>query len=209
MTKNKYCTFYIVRHGQTDWNVENLIQGHSDRELNELGRDQAEQLAKQFKNIKFDLIFSSDLWRAKQTAEIIALNHKLVVNSTKLMRERSFGKLEGKHRNEFGLILETITKMSETETYKYRPYKDYETDEEVISRIVTFFREVAISSPGKTILVATHGGLMRTLLRHVGFVNYKELPFDAIENTAFIKLRSDGVNFVIDETKGIKKVKNI
>ena len=67
---------YLVRHGQTDWNIEKKhTQGHTDIPLNENGKKQAEQLAQSISNLKIDKIISSDLLRAKETAEII--NKKL------------------------------------------------------------------------------------------------------------------------------------
>lgn len=69
----EYCTLYIVRHGQTDWNVRKIIQGHSDIPLNTEGQEQARVLAESLKNVHFDKIISSDLVRAKRTAEIVAL----------------------------------------------------------------------------------------------------------------------------------------
>ena len=62
---NKMTTFYIVRHGQTDWNVDRIVQGHKDSELTASGRAQAKDVAEKFKEIQFDHVFSSDLLRAR------------------------------------------------------------------------------------------------------------------------------------------------
>ena len=69
--KQKYCTLYIVRHGQTDWNVQKLLQGQQDSALTELGITQAKELQETLREIHFDGIFSSDLLRTKKTAEIM------------------------------------------------------------------------------------------------------------------------------------------
>ena len=63
---------YIVRHGQTDWNVEGRNQGRTDIELNETGIKQAEEIAKKLEGKKFDMVFSSPLKRAYKTAQIIS-----------------------------------------------------------------------------------------------------------------------------------------
>src|ERR1041385_1316907 len=92
---NNCATFYLIRHGQTDWNKEHLLQGIVDNVLNEAGERQAKELAKTLHHVHFDLAFSSDLLRAKRTAEIILLEKKVHVETTKLLRERAFGKHEG------------------------------------------------------------------------------------------------------------------
>jgi len=86
---------YIVRHGETDWNVKELLQGHADIPLNKFGEEQAKQLAKKLTKVNFAIAFTSDLLRAKKTAEIIALEKKIVVRTTKTLRERYFGHFEG------------------------------------------------------------------------------------------------------------------
>lgn len=86
---------YIVRHGETEWNVRKLLQGQKDSNLTEKGKEEAERLAKKFKDTPFDAIFSSDLLRAKRTAEILAVEHNLAIQTNKLLRERHFGRLEG------------------------------------------------------------------------------------------------------------------
>ena len=89
-----FCTIYLVRHGETDWNVKNIIQGQIDIPLNKKGENQALEIANELKDIHFDAIFSSDLSRAKRTAEIIATERKLAVVATKTLREMYFGKFQ-------------------------------------------------------------------------------------------------------------------
>ena len=100
-----YCTIYLVRHGETEWNEKKLIQGYSDIPLNKKGELQAKQLGQEFNNIYFDAVFSSDLLRAKNSAEIIILEKKLTVATTKVLRERFFGRFEGSSLNELRRIL--------------------------------------------------------------------------------------------------------
>ena len=86
---------YIVRHGQTDWNVQHKAQGRSDIPLNETGRRQAEELRDKIKDIKFDAVYASPLKRARETAEIATDGEYKIVFDDRLM-ERSFGDFEGK-----------------------------------------------------------------------------------------------------------------
>lgn len=183
------CNFYIVRHGETDWNVKGLIQGHSDIELNKKGEKQAKLLKKELRNIKFDIVFSSDLLRAKRTAEIIALEKSLVIQTTKVLRERSYGRFEGKS-------VDIIADID---------YPDIESDEQIIARFLTFLRETAAANSNKTILVVCHGGIMRVLLSHLGFSERKDPINIQIENGGYINLHSDGIDFFIRDTKGIIK----
>ncbi|MFH1427854.1 MAG: histidine phosphatase family protein, partial [Patescibacteria group bacterium] len=197
-----YCTIYIVRHGQTDWNVKRLIQGESDIPINCAGKKQAEDLRSFFNGINIDAVFSSDLIRAKKTAEIITLNRKLTIKTTKLLRERRYGKFDGKTWEETKEIFETWDKLDEKGRLTFRPAKDYETDEETIGRFITFLRETAAVYPGKTVLIVSHGSIMRIALNHLSGENFLT---GAISNSAYIKLKSDGVDFFIEDLVGIKK----
>lgn len=205
--KNKsFCTFYIVRHGETEWNRSGKLQGHGDSDLTELGVRQAKSVARELKNVEFDHIYSSDLLRAKKTAEIIALEHKLAIKTTKLLRERNWGKYEGKNREVFIDINKLVAELTRKERFSFKINPEIESDEEIVSRLITFIREVAVGNPNKTMLVATHGGIMRAFLIHIGFGDYESLKTNMIENTAYFKLISDGVEFYIEKTKGIHKV---
>lgn len=201
--RKKYCTFYIVRHGQTEWNVKRIIQGRYDSPLTKIGLNQIDVLAQELKELKFDAAFSSDLLRAKRTAEIIALEHNLAVETTKHLRERDFGIFDGKPTDLIRSHEKLIDKLSDEERKTRKPWEGFESDEEVIGRIFTFLRETAVAFSSKKVLVVTHSVVIRVILIHLGFATYKTLPPGTVENTAYIKLLSDGVDFFIDETKGI------
>src|SRR5687768_16876002 len=88
-------TLLLARHGETDWNRELRIQGSSDIALNDLGRDQARALAEELAELALDAIYSSDLRRARETAEAVAAQHGLDVRLDPRLRERAFGSWEG------------------------------------------------------------------------------------------------------------------
>jgi len=183
------------------------MQGHQDIPLNKTGEEQAKQLAKKIQSVKFAGAFSSDLLRAKKTAEIIILEKKLMVKTTEALRERKFGRFEGTRWREnktYQKLLSRFLKLSYKERYNKKPYEDTESDEELMGRFINFLREVALAYPGKNILVVTHGGVMRAFLIHLGYGSYETLPFGSIGNTALIKLASDGVDFFIEETFGVR-----
>lgn len=195
-------TFYIVRHGKTEWNKKGFIQGHKDSKLTHEGEAEAYALGKELKDIKFDLVFSSDLLRAKRTAEIIALEKKLAVETTKLLRERSFGSFEGKHYSTLSTYDMLYKELGDEKKYTYE-YEDVESDERMLTRIITFLRETAIAHPSKKILVVTHGNIMYELLVKIGFGTHENFPLKAIGNTGYFVMESDGVDFEIIRTSRI------
>lgn len=190
--KKNISTIYIVRHGETEWNTKRLIQGHGDSPLTKAGVKQAKNLAKRLKNISFDAVFSSDLLRAKRTAQIITQEKKTAVKTAQALRERSFGRFEGKQIDEFRKELQ-------------RDFEEYESDEELMQRFIPFLREATITYVGKKILIVTHGGVMRSFLVHLGYGTPAELTWGTVKNSAFIKLLSDGVDFFLKEVVGVEK----
>lgn len=197
---SNYCTIYIIRHGETDENLNHIIQGQYNSILNTTGKQQAKNAAEKLKDIHFDHIFSSDLARTKETAEAIAIERNLAIQTTNVLRERRWGRLEGKSTKLIHEIEKLKATLSKEDKLKYKPHPEIESDEEITSRMMTFLREVAVGYPGKTILVVSHGGLIRALLNNLG----KEAAHGAASNTAYIILESDGVDFFIKSMYGIK-----
>ncbi len=204
MENSNFCTLYIVRHGETDWNKRRVVQGHTDIPLNPNGEIQAKDLGLTLKGIFFDAVFSSDLIRAKRTAELITLEKKLAIQTTKLLRERSFGILEGKSVEGLLSQWELMKTLDKAKRANYKINESAESDEELFGRFSTFVREIAAAYVGKTVLVVSHGGVLRSLLFHLGAASYEEDI--RIKNTAYIKLRTDGVEFFIEEVHGVVKI---
>lgn len=207
-----YTTFYIVRHGQTDWNLKGVLHGgNANTSLNTTGKQQAQELAEVLQQIHFDAIFASDLDRAVQTAEIIAKDRDLTIKTAKALREKSYGSYEGRDRQavkeELKHLFDAVEKLSDEEKMKFKIYQDGESDAEAVERFMRHLREIAIAYPGKTILIASHGGIMRYLLIKLGWASYDELATHGIKNAAFIKVACDGIDFFIKETYLIEKAK--
>ncbi len=201
-----YCTFYIVRHGETQLNIEGLVQGHSiDSPLTDEGIKQLKEVALELVKIKFDKVYSSDLLRAVRSAEIISLEHKLAIHTSKLLRERKYGKYEGKPSELLKKFNKLFDLMTEEERVSHKVDKDAESDEELVTRFITFLREAAITYSQKQILVVSHGGIMRVFLQHIGFWPHKHFSISRISNAGYFKLLSDGIDFFVEETKGIKR----
>lgn len=139
---------YIVRHGQTDWNLEKRYQGRIDIELNETGMQQAEKIKEKLKNIKFDKVFSSPLKRTYKTAQIICNNP--IFKDERLI-ERYNGELQGKLKSE------TIDAVDFTDNNETR--YGIETLPVFRKRIVDFFEDIVKDYKDKNILVVTHAGV--------------------------------------------------
>jgi phosphoserine phosphatase len=206
MQQESSTTIYVVRHGETQANADSIMQGHLQFELNAKGVGQALSLAEELKFIKFDAIFSSDLLRAKQTAEIIALEHKLVVNTSHLIRERMLGKYQGKprslHREENRVIYQKLKQLTDQERLSAQ-IADMETLESVVSRTLVFFREIGATYIGGNVLVVTHGGIIRSLLYHLGVGDLDRVFNASVENTGYIKILADGIDFEMTRMVGV------
>lgn len=200
MSKSQFCTFYIFRHGETEWNLEHRIQGQSDSRLTKKGQEQAKKASLSIKGLKFAAVFSSDSGRAVSTTKLLLLEKKAIINTTALLRERYFGICEGKTRDELSEQLQAYLDLLFTSHFslekKDRKY-DIETKEEMNSRIIRFLRQTALAYIGEKVLVITHGGVIHSLLDKLGYV------CEGVENLAHIIVESDGVDFFLKKSTGV------
>ena len=167
-------TLVLVRHGETDWNRDRRVQGHSDIPLNDTGRAQAKELAKQLSGEHLAAVFASDLARARETAEIATAGTDLDVRELVDLRERHFGTWEGLTDDDIR------ARFPESRT---GPWGDGETVDEMSARVVAALRAIAVEHVGVTVLVTTHGGPIRAVLRAVGTE-----PTGAIENCHLLRI---------------------
>lgn len=153
--------FYIIRHGQTNWNKEGRIQGKTDIELNEKGIEQAKEARKILENYPIDMIVASPLKRARKTAEIIneAKNVPIIFNEE--LEERGFGDFEGKIRKE---IHDEILDSEILANYGLnKEYKGVETIQSLCNRVWKLIDELKEDYAEKNILFVTHGGVTRAI----------------------------------------------
>lgn len=156
---------YLVRHGQTDFNAGNLAQGISDIPLNDTGKAQAAALAHTVQPMHFDAYYVSPLQRARQTAEIITGGQADFIVDP-LLRERSFGEVEGRHVD-WSQVGDIHDRRANISTYGIEPVND------LLARAKTFLDHLkATHRPDETILVVAHGGLLRAL--HFNIVGYDD-----------------------------------
>ena len=149
-------TIYLVRHGETDWNKQNRLQGIEDIELNETGLKQSADCALAFKRLSIDCVLSSPLKRAKKTAEIIAghLGIAPVIVEPDLT-ERDFGRLSGMTPAERQAIMD-----SEEETFA-------EPLETLIDRFMNVLNKVALKSAYENVIVVSHGASINAALSYL------------------------------------------
>lgn len=161
---------FLVRHGQTDWNLKKLMQGRTDIPLNETGKMQALEVKEKLKNEKIDICFSSPLSRTLTTAKIIT---KLDIIIDERLIERNAGTLEGK----------------DSKIYKTINYYDFklnsnqfgvENVKDLFARANNFLEDIKEKYSDKTVLIVSHGATIRAL--HYVITGYDE-------NTNFLALK--------------------
>lgn len=162
--------FFIFRHGETDWNRQERFQGHSDIALNAAGFEQARQLILPVANCQLDLIYSSDLTRALQTAETVAHSLGLEVRRDSRLREAHLGEAQGKTREEiereFGKELANRWRSSHVSDADVA-YPGGETGQAIILRVFQALEEIAEKHPKKRIGISTHGGVIRRIFQKI------------------------------------------
>lgn len=152
---------HLVRHGQTDWNLERKAQGHTDIPLNANGLKQAEATAKHFSGSAIQHIWTSDLRRASQTAERIATELGVSYTTTRELREQSFGVLEGSNYAQLGTTVSMIAQLQGIPRHQARP-ENGESSEDVWHRISPVVRQ--LEQLTEDLIIVCHGGTMGILL---------------------------------------------
>jgi probable phosphoglycerate mutase len=216
MDNKKNTTIYVVRHGQSFFNATLDLDsierdGEQGAHLTPTGQGQAKKLAQELKNVNFAAIFSSDLARAKETAEAVALEKKIAVETTKAIRERDIVryaiKLGYKSLEEIeNRLKKDLEKLDEEAKMNHKHTPEMESPNEGAIRLLTFIREAAVAYDGQTIMIVCHSNIMRCLLNQLGYAKFDELPRNSVQNTAYFVVESNGVDFSIKETHGIKKI---
>jgi uncharacterized phosphatase len=148
---------YLVRHGETDWNLQRRIQGSTDIPLNQTGRLQARSTGRLLARRSWDAIISSPLSRAAETAAIIA--DELGLPAPQIVDdivERAYGEAEGLDDIELARRFPGTT-----------PVAGRESRQEVSARVTPALLEIGENRPGQHVIITTHGGVIRTVLEAV------------------------------------------
>jgi len=155
----------LLRHGQTDWNIDFRLQGIADIPLNPTGIAQAELAGKIIDGNDWDLLLTSPLSRARDTAEIVAKASGFdIIHVEPMLLERSFGEAEGLLYEEWKARYEDTNAVPGAETL-----------DELRARALELLDKLAVNYAGQRVLTVSHGALIRKLLR---IVSNNELPRD-------------------------------
>ena len=162
-------TLYLVRHGETVDNANQIMQGQTQGKLNENGIQQARELSEQWKDKAIDIILASDLKRSIDTARIIAEPRRLEVLTTPLLRERDWGSFTGRFIPDL-----------KGEVWP----DDIETLENLLSRAGEFIAYVKQTFPGKKVLAVGHGIINKAIQSY-----YYQKPMNEIQRMQNAEVR--------------------
>ena len=156
----------IVRHGETAWNAEHRVQGQLDIPLNNIGLRQAQAVGRALKDERFDAIYSSDLVRARQTADPIANILSMKILLEKDLRERHYGIFERLTYAEVKIRYPEDYARFEARDPEYA-FRTGESLKDFYARSIAVVSRIAEANHGKNVLVFTHGGVLDMLYRHI------------------------------------------
>ena len=186
-TRNTRVCF--VRHGETDWNIELRMQGQIDQPLNALGEAQAVALGRHFLHCAAAELYSSDLLRARQTAQPIGEALRLRLRLDPALRERHFGRCEGLTLDEVAAQHPEDAQAVTSGDPDYATPGGGESRRQHQNRILACIDRLAGEHRGETIVVVTHGGVLDVIYRHA-----RGLPVEAPRD---YPIPNAGINWVV------------
>lgn len=199
---------YLVRHGETTWNAEGRWQGTLDIPLGEVGHQQAQALAKHLKDRPIAAIYSSDLSRARDTAELLSRAKGLEIQTDARLRELDFGVFQGLTHDEIR------AKYPEEERELFVDYLDFvlpegESRRAVQARVYEMWQEVVRRHPNSEVVVMSHGGPVRLLLLKLFDDQVERMLKVPLPNVSVTTITAEGDKLELEglgETTHLKQV---
>lgn len=193
---------YIVRHGETDYNLERRMQGWLDIPLNAKGLSQAKIAALKLQEITLDFVYSSDLIRAHETAKTITVLNKKEIIVTKSLRERDMGvfsgwKWEVDKDVDKQKLWEDHDKSLKTEDFNWKDHKG-ESIMEHYSRVGSHLDHIHNVHKDKSVLLVTHGGTINRMLEYYKLKEMRD-EFKSITNASVLVLEKNGSKYDLSE----------
>lgn len=184
-------TLILVRHGETTWNEAMRFQGQSDTEMNARGREQARSVALRLADEAVAAVFSSDLKRARETAERIAQPHGLPVSTDPRLREVFFGEWEGLQLQEVRERDPDLLAQWWHDSFRFRPPGGERLDQ-VRDRMCEALREAAGTYSDRTVVVVSHGGPIKAAICELLKMNTASFSRIRIDNGGLTTFRVSG-----------------
>lgn len=201
----KFLDIYIIRHGETDWNYQSLMQGQTDIPLNDKGRQQAHKLKDSLRKINFSTIISSDLSRAYETATIVRDSRPIDIVIDTQLRERCLGAWEGRIYKDLKEYLAPFdfASMSQESYVSCIWDTNIESYAAVYNRFNTVLNIYKNFESDLPILLSSHGNVLRSILYHLYFIpgyhwsvsNCAYMRLHAYENGTIIIVEQAGIHF--------------
>jgi len=199
----KRTRIYLVRHGESVLNKQGIISGQVDPEMTDEGRAQVRRTKQELKDVKFDVAYSSKMIRAMETADILYGKPMPDANRLQGLRERSFGSLDGKPEHLINPGNEIRQKLSHKEGIHFKHVPDMESDYELTERFIPVLEKIAQANIGKTVLIAAHGGVIRTAVMKLADLTYQELPAKSFKNAGYVVLDYIDGDLKVEEINGV------
>ena len=146
---------YVVRHGETIWNVERKVQGITDIPLTEKGRKDAEELQELISTLNIDVVISSPLDRARETAKIL-VNNSLPINTDDRIKERDWGMNEG-------ALIDTVDRWDCWDVVLNTKVQNIECIQDFMYRVSSFLEYIKVRYKDSNVLIVTHSAVSRGL----------------------------------------------
>ena len=177
----------LIRHGETEWNSQQRMQGHSNSDLSSVGQAQIQALGQWMKNVPFDLIYSSDSLRAKETAESITQFSGHELQFDQRLREKNLGVFEGLTSEEARERHPEVFRLFKTAGSKY-VIDEGESTQQLQDRALEIVDEIRIKHPEERVLLVTHGGFIRVVMKHSLGLSLETPTRFLIRNTGVFRL---------------------
>ena len=202
--------FCLVRHGETDWNVGRRLQGHTDIPLNPHGMAQAIQMAKALKaiDLQFDVLYSSDLQRAANTASAVEEKFGVKAIIDQQLRERHLGALQGLTIEEGPQFKPDLWAIHLGRDLDHS-LEGGESIKQFANRIHTALENIRIQHAGKTILLVSHGGALDMMYRLASKQSLESEKAVAVPNASLNWISHNGHSWQVDKWADTSHLENI